>query len=237
MKEIRCPFCGRENTRGKYCMFCGNPLAGGTTTRTDGRTARKQEQDERWDPETVYIKSKGRRIAILAALLVLAVSIAAVWFTQPRTSRTPGVSMHAFSAPLGTPGASGLKEMTAMLRETGMKPTGDPYQFSDTKYQHFASCMILDEQTTFTTAASQEGAGITVCHYFEEEAGWHSIHNPGPVLERLLEKLKEKFGKPVIRGAENYYYWERDGSILALDYGYNGTIRLRFYEKTPDASV
>ena len=215
-------------------MFCGNRLAGGTVTGSGKDNDRKQEDSQRWDPETVYVQSKGKAIAILAALIVLIACVAVVFLTQ---SRTPGAAQHAFAAPLGTPGATRLEEMTKQLRDAGMQTTGDPYEFDDTTYQRFAPFVILDEETGYSVAALQAGTEIAVAHIFNEKRGTYSIRKAGPVFLRLLEKLTKKYGKPVIRGTQDYYYWTDSGDMLVLYYAYNGEIRLEFHEGIPDASV
>ena len=235
MKEIKCPFCGRENTRGKYCMFCGNPLAGGQAAGGGNDSARKREEGERWDPEKAYAQSRGRMIALAAAAVILIACIGVVLAVQPRPA---GVSNRAFAAPLGTPGASSLQEMTRMLKDAGMKTIGNPYDFNDITYQQFAPFVILNEETDYSIAAVQRETEIAVSHSFTEKSGGtYTLSKPGPVFEALLEKLTKKFGKPVIRGTQDYYYWKKDGSMLVLYYGYNNVIRLEFHEDIPDASV
>ena len=234
MKEIRCPFCGRENTRGKYCMFCGNPLAGGTTVKTGKDTARKQDEEQRWDPETVYVQSRSKAIVILAAVIVLIACAAAVFLIQPHT---PGTALKDFAAPIGTPDANSIQEMTKMLKEAGMKPIGEPYNLTGTSYQQFASFVILDENTRYSVAAIQEGTEIAVAHVFDEEKGRYTIRNQGPVFGRLLEKLTKMYGNPVIKGTQDYYYWTKQGDMLALYYAYDGEIRLEFHEGTRGTSA
>jgi len=234
MKEIRCPFCGRENTRGKYCMFCGNPLAGGEPVRIVGKASGRKEDGERWDPETVYVQSRGKAIALFAAITVLIACVAAVLLIQ---QRTPGVSYRAFAAPLGTPGASGMEEMIGMLTNAGMSPVGDTYKFNDTIYQQFGPFSILDENTSYSIAAIQDGTEMAVAHAFDEEAGVYTIRRQGPVFARLLEKLTKKYGKPVIRGTQDYYYWTEQSELLTLYYSYKGEIRLEFHEEIQTAAV
>ena len=234
MKEIRCPFCGRENTRGKYCMFCGNPLAGGKTVRTGNETAGKQEEGQRWDPETVYVRSKGRAIAIVTAVVVLIACVTAVLLIQPRTETKP---WRAFAAPLGTPDATSLKEMTEMLKEAGMRTIGDPYAFTDTSYQQFGPSVILEEKSSYSIAAVEEGKEIAVAHVFTEEKGVYSNLKHGPVFTRLKEKLTKKYGQPIVRGTTGYYYWSQQGDLLVLYYTNNSEIRLEFHEGISGTSV
>lgn len=234
MKEIRCPFCGRENTRGKYCMFCGNPLAGGQTIRTRNDASDKQEEGQRWDPEMVYVRSRGKAIAILAAVIVLIACVAVVFITQPHTEKKP---WRAFAAPIGTPDASSLKEMTEMLKEAGMKTIGDPYAFSDTRYQKFGPFVILEEESSYSVAAVQEEKEIAVAHVFSEEKGAYSNLKQGPVFNRLKEKLTKKYGQPIIRGTTGYYYWSQQGDVLVLYYSYNGELRLEFHEGISGTSI
>ena len=234
MKEIKCPFCGRENTRGKYCMFCGNPLAGGTAVRDEKATAKK-EDGQRWDPETVYVQSRGRTIAILAAVIVVIACVAVVLVTQ---QSIPAKPERAFAAPIGTPGAKSLKEMTAMLKKAGMKPSGASYTLLDTNNQHFDPFVILDENTYYSVAKIKEGEEIVVAHVFEEERGkTYTMSNQGPVFKRLLEKLTEKYGESVIKRTQDYYYWIQQGDMLVLYYTYDGKIRLEFHEGIGSASV
>ena len=232
MKEIKCPFCGRENTRGKYCMFCGNPLAGGTAVRTE--KTKNQEEGQRWDPETVYVRSKGRSIAILATVIVLIACVTVVLLIQPQAQKKP---WRAFAAPLGTPDATSLKEMTEMLKEAGMKTTGEPYAFSDTRYQKFGPFVILEEESDYSVAAVEDGNELVVAHVFTEEKGAHSNQKPGRVFNRLKERLNKKFGQPIIQGTTGYYYWSQQGDILVLYYAYNGELRLEFHEKISGTSI
>jgi len=231
MKEIRCPFCGRENTRGKYCMFCGNPLAGGKAVSEDKETA----QSQRWDPETAYARSKGRLVAFAVVVVIAVVIVSVIYGTQMPALLNRNL---AFSAPLGTPGATGLEEMTATLKEAGLKPVGNHYQFGDSIYQQFESSSIMGEKTSYSVAKVEKGNRIMVSHAFtEDKKKFYTINNPGPVFGRLLEQLTNEFGKPVIQGAENYYYWTRKKDILALYYGYDNVIWLSFYAETAGASV
>ena len=231
MKEIRCPFCGRENTRGKYCMFCGNPLAGGKAVSEDKGSA----QNQRWDPETVYARSRGRLIAFVAAAVIAVAIVSLIYGTQAPalTGRN-----RAFSPPLGTPGATGLEEMTETLKEAGLKPVGNHYQFGDSIYQQFDSSSIMGEKTSYSVAKVEEGTRITLSHAFtEDKSKFYTINNPGPVFGKLLEQLTNEFGKPAIQGADNYYYWTRKKDILALYYGYDNIIWLTFYAETAGVSV
>ena len=223
-------------------MFCGNPLAGGKpvsaeggTAGAGGRTDRKKEEGERWDPETVYVQSRGRKIALLIAAVLLVAIVSLIYAIQPRIH---GVSSQAFTPPVGTPGASGLAEMTQMLKEAGLRTVGNPYQLSNKTYQQFFSSTIMGEKTTFSVAEVEEGYRIAVSHAFDEEKGkYYTLRYPGPVFERLLEKLAQEFGKPVIQGAEDYYYWTQNGDMLTLYYGYDNVIWLSFFEEFKSASV
>ena len=238
MKEIRCPFCGRENTRGKYCMFCGNPLAGGRAAGTGGSTAGKQAEDQRWDPETAYIQRKGRTIAVLAAIIVLIACAGVVYSAQTRVPGRTQQAEQAFQAPLGTPGASSLREMISILKSAGMTPRGKAYSFGSMTYQQFSPFVILDEKTTFSMAEVREPEEIIVVHAFNEPEGKrYTISNRGPVFERLLEKLTEAYGEPSIRDAADYCCWLRGRAMLILYYGSNNAVRLEFHEEVQNASV
>ena len=222
-------------------MFCGNPLAGGKPVDAGGNAAaagskadRKKDADQRWDPETAYIQSKGRKIALLIAAVLLVAVVSAIYVSQPKIF---GISRRAFDPPLGTPGASGLTEITSLLKEAGLKPRGNPYQFSDTIYQQFDASVILGEETDFSIA-EEKGNRIAVSHAFtEDKTKFYTFSKPGPVFERLLKKLSDEFGQPVIRGAEDYYYWTKGNDMLALYYGYDNVIWIRFYEEYKAASV
>ena len=222
-------------------MFCGNPLAGGKAVSAGGeaaggsRKAAGNQEGDRWDPETVYAQSRGRGIALLIAAVVLVAIVSVVYISQPGAI---GISQRPFGPPLGTPGASGLTEMTAVLKEAGLIPQGDPYHYSDRIYQQFDASEIMGEKTEFSVAEVEEESGIAVSHAFAEEKGkYYSLERPGPVFKRLLDKLTSEFGKPVIQGAENYYYWTQKNEILVLYYGYDNVIWLSFQEKTGKASV
>ena len=257
MKEIRCPFCGRENSRGKYCMFCGNPLAGSKAANRDSRTGnagdktgRNRDEMVRWDPETVYNQSRGRKIALLIAAALLAAIAAVVYITQVSA---PADSQHPFAAPLGTPGATTLQQATSMLKKAGMKPVYDVYEIGKARYQRFDSFTILDEMSEYSIVKVLEGTGVHVNHVFREEKGYCTIDEPGPVFGRLLKKLTAEYGEPMIRKGGDYnngigkgsifslyddhYYWIKDGDILALYYQYEYDIHLDFLEEFQGVSL
>ena len=242
MKEVRCPFCGRENTRGKYCMFCGNTLAGskpvstgGNAGKGQGNTGKGQEENGLWNPEQAYGRS-GRRLPVIVLTVVAAAAIVIALAYYVTSTKGPAPLAQAFTPPLGTPGARNLEEMTKILEECGLERTWDPYQFSDTIYQDFAPSVILGEKTVYSTAAVERDELISVWHVFEEE-GRHTIRTKGPMFEKLVQKLTERYGKYVIQGGEDYYYWTRGEDLLTLSYGYDGKVMLKFYEQIPDASV
>ena len=233
MKEIRCPFCGRENTRGKFCMFCGNPLSGAKPAGKGADASGVPDAEQRWDPETAYTRSKGKTAVLVIVVAALLAVAAAICGTQAGISGRSG----PFEAPIGTPGANNLQEITEVLRKAGMVPAGNTYEFAGNTYQPFEPSVILGETTSYSMATVQEGAGIGVFHAFDEEYGDYSIDRPGPVLERLKKELTKRFGNPEITETGEYLFWKREGDILALFYGYSSGIILEFYREPAAAPV
>ena len=214
-------------------MFCGNPLAGGKAAGRDRDSAPKHEDGERWDPEKIYSRSRGRMLVLVITAVAIAAIAAAILGVG-----TPGNPQRSFSAPLGTPGANNLQEMTAILKKAGLNPNGKPYEFGDTVCQMFDSAVLLGEVSTYSLAAVQNGREIGVIHEFDEEKGkLHTISRPGPVFGRLLERLTKDYGKPEFNEEDGYYRWSREGDILVLHYRYEDAVGLDFYGEVKGSSV
>ncbi len=248
MKEVKCPFCGREMARGKTCIFCGNPLKGSPAKNgADSRAAGEapKEEDLRWDPEKVYQQSRGRKILVFSMIAVLAVSMAIVYAANRETtskeetwtsilSQEPGRS---FSASCGIQPGMTLREMSACMESYGYEILGKPYTHAGGTYQMFSGSTVLGQETEYSLAVlqkrEQEPTQRAVLHYYMEPAGkTYTILSRGPVFDSLLRSLMVRYGTfEELTYPVNAFVWQADGGLISLRYIVDSEVELQYLQE------
>ena len=235
MAEVRCPFCGREVIRGKYCTFCGNPLKGARPEK-GGSQARKTD-DERWDPETVYRQSRARVILTGFLLFVLAASAALIILVNRKPAQKepeiwiPGSGLPASSLTVtyGMTGGMTLDEICEAMEKYGFVRLGDRYTHADAIYQMFNETEIFDCETEYSLAAKWKNGQQAILHYFTEKPGNYTLDMSGWVLTRIRMGCTILYGEPTRHeGYPDAWIWSVGEGTLVLRYIVQGEVELQY---------
>ena len=239
MKEMKCPFCGREVTRGKYCIFCGNPLRGAESKPAGNAAGARsgKEDGALWNPEKAYAQSRFKRILLFAVITVFAAAAAGIFIAQRRTDSRTGIfsgRSNPFSASCGIQPGMTLREMTACMEAFGFQALGDPYQHAAGSFQMFYGTTVWGETTEYSLAVLQDdgkgGEQRAVLHYLTEpeEKTW-TFENRGPVFRNLLNALTRQYGTPAEeRSSIPVISWQVEGGTLFLRYIVDSEIEIQY---------
>ena len=247
MKEVRCPYCGREVSRGRYCIFCGNPLRSGIkeTVHPDA-AAEKRDDGAVWDPAAAYARSRGSKalgfflLALFASVTALIIGLS----RQPAVPKSvtvqpvetlPGRST-AFSPSCGILPGMTLPEMKKSMEAHGFHAMGDPEERAGETRLRFKGSRVLGESTEYSVIVLQTGEkGVSrrsVIHSFiESPGGPYSLLKRGPVFEKLLTHLFLQYGDLDLDPRGSAFIWETDGGVLTLRYTPFSRIELEYVQE------
>ncbi len=250
MRETKCPFCGREVAKGKYCIFCGNPLRGTAAAaaqkaaKNGGAAPSGKEDGAVWNPEEAYAVSRFRSILVWTLIGVIAAVIAAVWTgnlnaDSRRTSSRPAETQNpfdpvpriSFSISCGIQPDMTLEEMSVCMENNGFERLGKPYRHADGSYQMFSGRKFLGANTEYSLAvAVEEGEDAPargILHYFLETTGTnYRMMNRGPVFNTVLTNLMLRLGSPELR--RDCFRWQAEDGTVTLRYIVDSEVEVQY---------